>query len=127
MRSDIIDIMQDKRPKYTTDLCRKLRADQTPTEAKLWEALRNRGLNGHKFRRQHPIGRYVADFYCPEAGLVIELDGEAHSVHDQAEYDKIRDTELKGRDLKVIRIKNDEAELDLSKVLERIRILVEGK
>lgn len=59
---------------------RKLRREQTPAEAKLWSVLRNRQLEGLKFRRQHPIGRYVADFCCEEISLIIELDGGQHAV-----------------------------------------------
>lgn len=61
-------------------VARKLRREQTPAEAKLWSLLRNRQLEGLKFRRQHPIGRYVADFCCEELSLVIELDGGQHAV-----------------------------------------------
>ena len=60
-------------------VARILRRNQTEAEAKLWSVLRNRQLEGLKFRRQHPIGRYVADFCCEELGLIIELDGGQHS------------------------------------------------
>src|SRR5712692_9925824 len=61
-------------PGYVYALCRQLRAQQTPAEEILWEALKDRRLYGFKFRRQHPVGRYIADFCCPEARLVIEID-----------------------------------------------------
>jgi len=64
---------------------RQLRQQQTPAEQILWSCLRNRRLGGIKFKRQHPLGRFVADFYCHEAGLVIELDGAIHLERDQAE------------------------------------------
>jgi very-short-patch-repair endonuclease len=58
---------------------RRLRRDQTDAEAKLWSRLRNASLNGAKFRRQFPIGEFIADFCCPESRLVIELDGGQHT------------------------------------------------
>jgi very-short-patch-repair endonuclease len=57
---------------------KKLRNNSTSAEATLWTYLKNRQLEGRKFRRQHSIGNYIADFYCPEEQLVIELDGEGH-------------------------------------------------
>ena len=63
-------------------LAQNLRKNQTKAESFLWELLRRKQLNNLKFRRQHPIGDYIADFYCPEKNLVIELDG---SIHDNKE------------------------------------------
>lgn len=62
-------------------LARRLRRDPTVGETRLWSWLRDRRLAGFKFRRQHPIGRYVVDFYCPQARLVVEIDGDGHSPH----------------------------------------------
>jgi very-short-patch-repair endonuclease len=69
------------------DRARRLRRDQTETERRLWTRLRARQFCGAKFRRQHPIGRFVADFCCLEHGLVVELDGggETDRPHDSAE------------------------------------------
>jgi very-short-patch-repair endonuclease len=86
----------------------------------LWEHLRARRLAGWKFRRQHPLGRYIADFYCAEGALVVELDGRGHRREDQREYDQIRDTELGARGLSVLRIQNGEIVADLAHVLQRI-------
>jgi len=61
-------------PRYIVELSKKLRQKQTESEEILWEVLRNRKLNNLKFRRQHPFGRYIVDFYCDEIKLVIELD-----------------------------------------------------
>ena len=107
-------------PPYIYELCRKLRAAQTPTESILWQALRNRRLGGLKFRRQHPLGRYIADFYCAEKGFVIEIDGLIHKNSEQADYDKIRDEELQSRDLRVLRFTVDEIESNLDQVLAKI-------
>ena len=63
-----------------TDLARRLRREQTPAEQKLWARLRNRRLAGRKFRRQMPLGKFVADFACYDARLVVELDGGQHGA-----------------------------------------------
>lgn len=110
-------------PGYIYDLCRKLRRKSTDTEKRLWEYLRTKRLNGLKFRRQHPIGRYIADFYCREARLVIELDGGVHNIRDQKEYDKIRQEIIKVRGLRVLRIRNKEIEKDIQSVLRKILAL----
>jgi very-short-patch-repair endonuclease len=70
-----------------TMLARELRKNLTQTEARLWLKLQGRKMEGWKFRRQAPIGPFIADFYCPAARLVIELDGSSHDHEDQAEYD----------------------------------------
>ncbi|TDM99577.1 hypothetical protein CEE86_13930, partial [Lactobacillus crispatus] len=64
----------------STPRARSLRRTQTSAEAKLWRVLRNRALNGWKFRRQHPIDRYIVDFACIEAKLIVEVDGATHST-----------------------------------------------
>ncbi len=107
-------------PGYVYALCRQLRAQQTPAEEILWEVLRDRRLYGFKFRRQHPIGRYIADFCCPEAGLVIEIDGKIHDLPRRKDYDQIREEEIKARNLRVIRFSNDEIVNDLEQVLQTI-------
>src|SRR4051794_22135472 len=83
---------------------REMRHEQTPAEQKLWAVVRGKQLYGHKFRRQHPIGRFIADFYCAEARLVIELDGESHAA--QQEYDAIRTAYLQAQGYRVIRFTN---------------------
>ena len=67
---------------------RDFRHPLTPPEAKVWHAVRNRQL-GFKFRRQHPIGRFIADLYCAEARLAIEIDGDTHAAPDQKACDAI--------------------------------------
>ncbi len=73
-----------------TKRARALRKDMTFTEVRLWLKLRGRQLNGWKFRRQHPIGEYIVDFYCPDARLVIELNGSTHQFEEQFDYDQRR-------------------------------------
>ena len=67
---------------------KELRQPLTPPETRLWRILRDRRLGGFKFRRQHPIGRFIVDFYCMQVRLVVELDGPTHE--DQVEYDEVR-------------------------------------
>ena len=107
-------------PAYVYQLCRKLRGKQTDAEKLLWECLRRKRLKGLKFRRQHPIGRYIADFYCPEARLVIELDGGIHQFKDQKEYDRVRQEMIEMRGIRVVRIKNDEVEQDKESVISKV-------
>ena len=99
---------------------RDLRHPLTPAERKVWAAVRNRGL-GYKIRRQHPISRFIADFYCAEAKLVIEIDGDTHAEPAQAEYDAARTAWLEAHGHHVIRFSNREVYENLDGVLEAIR------
>src|SRR5438552_946826 len=96
---------------------RRLRRDMTFAERKLWAKLRNRQLDGEKFRRQHPLGKYVLDFYCEERQLVIELDGPHHTP----ERDLPRTAWLEAHGCQVIRFENLEVVNQLPDVLETIR------
>lgn len=93
----------------------------TPAENLLWQNLRNRKVSIHKFRRQHPIAKYIVDFYCHEARLVIEVDGKIHLMNDNPEYDQFRTEELERMGLTVIRFTNEEVLGDISRVLAEIR------
>ncbi|MGH2606487.1 MAG: endonuclease domain-containing protein [Anaerolineales bacterium] len=99
-------------------LARRLRRDPTVGETRLWSWLRDRRLAGFKFRRQHPIGRYVVDFYCPQARLVVEIDGDGHSPHSAEETGRTR--YLVRRKCRVVRFTNLDVELDLWEVLDFI-------
>jgi very-short-patch-repair endonuclease len=101
-----------------TILARKLRADSTDVERILWRALRE-SFPTLKFRRQHPIGRRIADFACLEKKLVIELDGSQHAV--QSHEDEVRTAELASSDYRVIRFWNNNVIEHLSSVLETIQ------
>jgi len=81
---------------------REFRHGMTPAEELLWSRLQNRGL-GVKFRRHHPIGRFIVDFYCDEARLVVELDSEAHAMPREAEQDRERDAWLEERVYRLLR------------------------
>jgi very-short-patch-repair endonuclease len=82
----------------------------TLDERRVWSHLRGRKLEGFKFRRQHPIGEYVVDFYCPAARLVIELDGYSHTFEKQVDYDEARDRWLKSQGCRVLRFSADEGD-----------------
>ena len=97
-----------------------LRKTATETEDILWQSLRRKQLNGFKFRRQHPLDKYIADFYCHDAQLVVEVDGEIHNTEENKEYDKGRSYELKELGITVIRFTNEEVTENLNMVLEVI-------
>ena len=109
-------------PKTSTprDRARRLRRDQTEAERRLWERLRARQLSGFKFRRQHPIGRFIVDFCCQEYGIVVELDGGQHAV--QFEADHIRSEFLARRGYRVLRFWNNEVLENIEAVLQQITL-----
>jgi very-short-patch-repair endonuclease len=98
---------------------RELRQPQTPAEATLWRHLRNRNLE-YKFRRQHPIESFMVDFYCAEAKLLIEVDGETHFQKTQIEYDQARTEHLERLGYKVIRFTNDDIRYNINIVISKI-------
>ena len=97
---------------------RRLRQQLTPAESALWSALRGRQLEGLKFRCQHPVGRFIVDFYCPSCKLVIEVDGGIHT--QQQDYDQDRTEKLQRFSYYVLRFINDEVMNDLETILSRI-------
>jgi len=104
---------------------RELRKSMTEAEVMLWEKLRNKKLKGLKFRRQHPIAGYIADFYCHEIKLIIELDGGIHDLPDYKEHDEGRTFKLEASVIMVIRFKNDEVLYNIEEVLNRIIQIIE--
>jgi very-short-patch-repair endonuclease len=113
--------VKELRPK--TIIARKLRLNATDVERKLWRALRESGLPW-RFRRQHPIGRYIADFACPARKLVIELDGGQHAA--QEETDDVRTAELARYGYRVIRFWNNDVVENLDGVMETIKRALEA-
>ena len=111
----------------TLRFARHLRRHMSPPELRLWAELRSRKLNGLRFRRQHPIGPYVLDFYCDPAALAVELDGEGHWRGDQPDRDRRRDAWLAARGVETLRIEAWEVRDDLHGVLERIRIAAQAR
>ncbi|RII29771.1 MAG: hypothetical protein CXR30_10685 [Geobacter sp.] len=96
---------------------RELRARLTDAEQLLWYLLRNRSFCGYKFRRQHPAGRYILDFYCHEKLLAIELDGGGHGAEEQRLYDAERTKELEGAGINVLRFWNNQVLAETESVL----------
>ena len=107
-----------------TNRARSLRRSETDAEKILWEELRGRRLNGHKFVRQHPIGQFFVDFACREKMLVVELDGGQHL--DSA-YDVKRDEFLNSQGWNVLRFWNADVFLEMPSVLETILAALEGR
>jgi very-short-patch-repair endonuclease len=109
----------ERLPEYILKLCRQFRKNPTDTEAWLWQCLRKHQL-GSKFRRQHPIGRYIADFYCNEYQLIIEIDGGIHLKKDQKLYDDSRQENLEAQGYRVMRFTTREVENNPQEILEKI-------
>jgi very-short-patch-repair endonuclease len=102
----------------------ELRKESTPAEVKLWSRLRNDQL-GVTFRRQHAIGKYIPDFYCPKFKLVVELDGSHHL--DQQDYDQERTKYLESQGYKVVRFWNHEVANNIEGVILAIMHALEGR
>jgi len=102
------------------DRRKELRNKSTPEEILLWLKLKN-SQAGFKFRRQHSIGGYIVDFYCPAKKLVVEIDGPQHFKKENKEYDKIRSDYLEGLDIKVLRFTNKEVATETEKVMRKIK------
>jgi very-short-patch-repair endonuclease len=99
---------------------RALRASQTSAEAKLWQALRNRRLARWKFRRQHPIDRYVVDFVTLDGKLIVEVDGVTHSEPSEIQRDKARSEVLEACGFFIVRVSNTDVYENIEGVLELI-------
>ena len=103
--------------KRTLTNAKRLRRDLTDAERVLWKHVRNGQMNGLKFRRQQPIGPYIVDFVCQDAGLIVEADG---SQHAESTHDAQRDAYLKSLDYTVLRFWNNDINQNFSGVLEAI-------
>jgi very-short-patch-repair endonuclease len=110
------------RTREKTERSRTLRRDVTDVERRLWSKLRNAQIDGASFRRQHPAGRYILDFYCPALQLAIELDGGQHA--QTSSRDQQRDEWLKQSGVTVLRFWNSDVTENLSGVLEVIALKV---
>lgn len=100
---------------------RYLRNHATSAEAILWTYLKGRQLSGRKFRRQHSIGNYIVDFYCPQENLVVELDGEHHFWDEEMQHDSARTHYLTQLGLQLIRFENKWVFEDIDSVLTTIQ------
>jgi very-short-patch-repair endonuclease len=103
----------------TVEKARKLRRNLSPPEVKLWNYLRTRPL-GLKFRRQHPLGSYILDFYCAEARLCVEIDGISHDMGQRPAADRCRDQWLTAQGLRIVRIPAAEVMKDMESVVRAI-------
>ena len=102
----------------------KLRADPTPCEVTVWNAIRNRAVEGIKFRRQHPFANFVLDFYAPEIMLAIEIDGDVHVDPGQKAHDDWRERKLSEHGVRVVRFTNAQVAVDLEGVLEQLAAVI---
>ena len=103
-----------------------LRRQATPPERLLWSRLKRGQVGGYKFRRQHPLGPYIADFYCHQAAFVVEIDGMTHSG-DRKKSDGIRDVWMDERRIGVLRVRAVDVFRDLDNVLSTILRMVEDR
>jgi len=103
-------------PKSTIQAARSLRRSLSPPEARLWNRLRQRASEKPTFRRQHPIGPYVLDFYCAKARLAVEIDGLSHDLGERPQRDEQRDAWLKAQGVTVIRF----AALDVLRRIDEV-------
>lgn len=92
----------------TKSRARELRKNMTPAEIRFWHYVKNKQMHGLKFRRQHPLGNFIADFYCHELKLVVEIDGGIHELSKIQERDKEREDKIKELGLSVLRFSNFE-------------------
>jgi very-short-patch-repair endonuclease len=103
---------------------KKLRDNATEAEEKLWLAVKNNQIEGFKFRRQHPLSFYIADFYCHALKLVIEIDGGYHLTEEQQLLDEERTKNIEFQGLKVIRFTNEEVLAQLPNVIDTIKAFI---
>jgi len=107
--------------KHLKEIRKELRNNPTAAENTLWQFLRKSQLDGKKFRRQHSIGNYIVDFYCPSEKLAIELDGGYHNETAQQLNDNERDLFLESAEVRVLRFENAEVFTDVERVLDAIK------
>ena len=106
-------------PQKTIRRARALRVTMTPPEIHLWQILRQRA-NGLKFRRQHPCGPYILDFYCDAAKLCVEIDGDAHNMGNNPAQDEARDAALMDQGIATLRFSVPDVMQNLEGVIRQI-------
>jgi very-short-patch-repair endonuclease len=89
-------------------------------ERQMWQLLRNRQRCNQKFRREHPLGIYTADFYCVAANLVIEVDGDSHLTEEARQNDRVRDQWMKKQGIRILRFSCTEVERETQRILKMI-------
>jgi len=111
--------------KETIEYAKMLRGRETPAEVEMWKYLRE-SFTGVKFRRQHPIDRFIVDFYCVKLKLVIEIDGAIHNTHTAQEKDGNRSAHLEGNfGLTIVRFTNEEVFNNVDQVLAQLAKVIE--
>ena len=105
-------------------IAERLRRDMTPAEKIIWDRVCKNQL-GIRIRRQHPVWKFIADFYCHEVKLVVEIDGGIHLRSENKEYDISRDIILKEFKIEILRFTNDEVNNETDLVIEKIRRTIE--
>lgn len=110
----------------TFQKAKMLRANMTSQEKLLWEELKGNKVDGLRFKSQHPIDTFIADFYCHKLHLVIEIDGDSHNSNDQKEYDEGRTYDMEKHGIRTLRFTNQEIENDVPSVIRSIKKFAEG-
>ncbi|HWV59994.1 MAG TPA: endonuclease domain-containing protein [Sphingopyxis sp.] len=112
-----------KRHETLLSYAHKMRRQPTEAEKRLWRYLSGAKLNGHKFRRQAILGPYIADFYCPQKNLTVEIDGDTHIL----EADATRDEALRNQGIEVVRVTNEDVLTNMDGVLQYLLVKLEGR
>ena len=115
---------------YNKDLkavAQRLRREMTDMERRLWRELRGKQVERVQFYRQKTLGNYIVDFYAPDVGLVIEIDGDQHADEDHREKDRKRDAWLSCQGIQVLRVTNQDVIGELEGVMETIQKAIEGR
>jgi very-short-patch-repair endonuclease len=110
----------------TRDLAKDLRRTLTPAEHRFWFYVRNKKMLGLKFRRQHPIANFIADFYCHELKLIVEIDGGIHHRAEAKKYDAFRTSKIKELGLTVLRFSNSDVFYNIDGVEREIQKIKEA-
>jgi len=114
------DNLHKKTSPVLYEYAKQMRRNSTEAEEILWQRLRNKQVAGLKFRRQHPVDRFIVDFYCHEINLAVELDGTIHDETEQRELDKGRSETLKEFGINVIRFRNEEVFDNIENVIGKL-------
>lgn len=126
-KAKFVCIVKRKIIPYNTklkELARNLRNNSTKSEIKLWQNLKGKQLLGYDFHRQKPLLNYIADFYCYELNLVIELDGYSHHFEETVEKDRVKQAELEKVGLTVLHFDDNEVMNDINNVLKALEIYI---
>lgn len=108
-------------------LAKEMRRNATPAELLVWKHVSGKTMQGLKFRRQHPIGGFILDFYCHALKLAIEADGQIHDDATQAEYDKERTQLLHEMEIELVRFSNEQVLKNISSVLNELEVIIKER